>query len=429
MALIARQGEGGGPQRRDVPRRRRLGRGRAGTAKRRRRARRRLLHQPLRARRAVGRARRFVEASTHRVPPRRRRASPPGLRRGQAPRRRHRRARRTITRDAIPPRSRTPRASRARREPSPSTPTTTPTKPVIVVQIKGKKFTYFSSSTYVARESATAPTSGERVRLRDAACVLEDRQRAGTGLAQGAMIALVALGYTMVYGILKLINFAHSEVFMMGAYAGLFVITALGGAEGPARPVAGIGWPPSSPWSSPALLGVTSSASPTARSERAAASRPTRAHHPAGHRARHERAPAEPGAAPLHRAVSRLPAPAAAADTRLVIFVSRSSVMVAPPAPRAATWSGKAMRALSMNMEAARLMGVRTWRIIALTFALGLDARGGGRGALLPRPVAGVPDDGRHHRHARLRRRGHRRHREHPGRDARRRAHRRHRRS
>ena len=50
-----------------------------------------------------------------------------------------------------------------------------------------------------------------------------------TGLAQGAMIALVALGYTMVYGVLKLINFAHSEVFMMAAYMGLFVVALLGG--------------------------------------------------------------------------------------------------------------------------------------------------------------------------------------------------------
>src|SRR5512140_3297706 len=54
-----------------------------------------------------------------------------------------------------------------------------------------------------------------------------------TGLAQGSMIALVSLGYTMVYGILKLINFAHSEVFMMGAYAGLFLIGALGGESSP----------------------------------------------------------------------------------------------------------------------------------------------------------------------------------------------------
>src|SRR5262245_34408461 len=50
-----------------------------------------------------------------------------------------------------------------------------------------------------------------------------------TGLAQGSMIALVALGYTMVYGILKLINFAHSEVFMMSAFIGFFAMTALGG--------------------------------------------------------------------------------------------------------------------------------------------------------------------------------------------------------
>ena len=54
-----------------------------------------------------------------------------------------------------------------------------------------------------------------------------------TGLTQGAMIALVALGYTMVYGVLKLINFAHSEVFMMGAYFGLFLIAALGGTANP----------------------------------------------------------------------------------------------------------------------------------------------------------------------------------------------------
>src|SRR6185503_6086700 len=54
-----------------------------------------------------------------------------------------------------------------------------------------------------------------------------------TGLAQGAMIALVALGYTMVYGVLKLINFAHSEVFMMGAYGGFFFMAMVGGADSP----------------------------------------------------------------------------------------------------------------------------------------------------------------------------------------------------
>ena len=44
-----------------------------------------------------------------------------------------------------------------------------------------------------------------------------------TGLAQGAIIALFALGYTLVYGVLRLINFAHSEVFLIGSYACLIV--------------------------------------------------------------------------------------------------------------------------------------------------------------------------------------------------------------
>ncbi len=51
------------------------------------------------------------------------------------------------------------------------------------------------------------------------------------GLALGAVYALIALGYTMVYGILQLINFAHGEVYMLGAYVGIImlgVLTALG---------------------------------------------------------------------------------------------------------------------------------------------------------------------------------------------------------
>ncbi|MBP3709161.1 MAG: branched-chain amino acid ABC transporter permease [Treponema sp.] len=48
------------------------------------------------------------------------------------------------------------------------------------------------------------------------------------GLSLGSIYALIALGYTMVYGIVKLINFAHGDVVMMGAYAGYFVLVALG---------------------------------------------------------------------------------------------------------------------------------------------------------------------------------------------------------
>lgn len=57
------------------------------------------------------------------------------------------------------------------------------------------------------------------------------------GLVLGGVYALVALGYTMVYGILFMINFAHGEVMMMGGFAGFFALqlfTTLGWMEGPA---------------------------------------------------------------------------------------------------------------------------------------------------------------------------------------------------
>ena len=58
------------------------------------------------------------------------------------------------------------------------------------------------------------------------------------GTAQGAIYAFVALGYTMVYGIIRLINFAHGEIFMAGAFAGYFVLRD-GGIER---------WPLPQPW-------------------------------------------------------------------------------------------------------------------------------------------------------------------------------------
>ena len=47
------------------------------------------------------------------------------------------------------------------------------------------------------------------------------------GISLGSIYALVALGYTMVYGIIKLINFAHGDIYMLGAYAGFFATTVL----------------------------------------------------------------------------------------------------------------------------------------------------------------------------------------------------------
>ena len=47
------------------------------------------------------------------------------------------------------------------------------------------------------------------------------------GLSLGAIYALIALGYTMVYGVLRLINFAHGDVYMLGAFAGYYLANAL----------------------------------------------------------------------------------------------------------------------------------------------------------------------------------------------------------
>jgi branched-chain amino acid transport system permease protein len=53
-------------------------------------------------------------------------------------------------------------------------------------------------------------------------------EQLANGLFLGAIYALIALGYTMVYGVLRLINFAHGEVYMLGAYTSLFASYALG---------------------------------------------------------------------------------------------------------------------------------------------------------------------------------------------------------
>ena len=60
-----------------------------------------------------------------------------------------------------------------------------------------------------------------------------------TGLAQGAIYALFALGYTLVYGVLRLINFAHSEVFMVGTFAALVTWGFFGLDQNSATPALG----------------------------------------------------------------------------------------------------------------------------------------------------------------------------------------------
>jgi branched-chain amino acid transport system permease protein len=58
-----------------------------------------------------------------------------------------------------------------------------------------------------------------------------------TGIVTGCLYALIALGYSMVYGVLKLLNFAHGDLYMVGAFIGYFSIQWFGGAAALVIPV------------------------------------------------------------------------------------------------------------------------------------------------------------------------------------------------
>ncbi len=197
-----------------------------------------------------------------------------------------------------------------------------------------------------------------------------------TGLAQGAMIALIALGYTMVYGVLKLINFAHSEIFMMSAFIGLFLITLLGGTEHPL--LAGVGG---------TLMAMVAAALIGMLVERIA-------YRPLRNRGKSSLVRVTPlvtalGMSVLLQNLAQLMftarnrsypqlltgsvslGPLSVGNSRVVILLTAVVVMVVLELIVKRTWFGKAMRALSANEEAARLMGINTSRVISATFALG----------------------------------------------------------
>ncbi len=180
------------------------------------------------------------------------------------------------------------------------------------------------------------------------------------------MVALVALGYTMVFGVLKMINFAHSEVFMMAAYVGLFVITAVGGA---AHPLLAAAAGTIVAMFACSLMGITI--------ERVAY-RPIRARTRGSKLARVTPLVTALAVSVLLQNLAQLlftaryrPYPQLFQNTRPIIFVVAVAMMIFLELVVKKTWFGKAMRALSTNEEAARLMGVRTSRTIAMTFALG----------------------------------------------------------
>ena len=65
-------------------------------------------------------------------------------------------------------------------------------------------------------------------------------QQVINGLSLGAMYALLALGFTLVYGILELINFAHFNVFMVGSFIGMWALRAARACSGQSRVLTGL---------------------------------------------------------------------------------------------------------------------------------------------------------------------------------------------
>ena len=241
-------------------------------------------------------------------------------------------------------------------------------KPVVIVEVRDQKFHYAAQIV----PDVTITNYLQNKPDHDAQKVASNRSFLAAlfdtlvnGLAQGAMIALVALGYTMVYGVLKLINFAHSEVFMMGAYAGLFAITALGGASHPIlAPLGGT----AIAMLAATLLGVAIERvayRPLRRSGGKKLSRVTPLVTAIGVSVFLQNF-AQLVFSPRYRAYPHL-----FAHVRIAIFAVAIVVMILLELLVRRTWFGKAMRALSSNEEAARLMGIRTSRVTAGTFAVG----------------------------------------------------------
>lgn len=185
------------------------------------------------------------------------------------------------------------------------------------------------------------------------------------GISLGSVYALIALGYTMVYGIIKLINFAHGEVFMLGAVVGFFAITIL-----------------NLPFFIALLVAMTVCAILGVIMERIAYKPLRNAHRIAalmtavGLSLFYQNITIYTiGAQP--KAFPRLPVQhwdffgVAISNRQLLILGAAVALMVLLHLVVHKTKMGKAMRAVSHDRDAARLMGINVDNTISFTFAIG----------------------------------------------------------
>ena len=198
------------------------------------------------------------------------------------------------------------------------------------------------------------------------------------GLTQGSIYSLIAIGFTLIFGVLGLVNFAHGEVYMVGAFLGFFLITGVKLSFLPALLLAMVG---------SALIGIL---------VELIAFKPLRK---------------APDVAPMVCTLGlsvvlqngamlwwgsdtkALPADsfeftlflffdAQLSTAQLLIFGVSIALMILLQAILYRSRIGKAIRATAQNKDAASLMGVNINRVIAVTFALG-SSLGGAAGVLI----------------------------------------------
>jgi branched-chain amino acid transport system permease protein len=197
-------------------------------------------------------------------------------------------------------------------------------------------------------------------------------QQLMNGLSLGSIYALIALGYTMVYGVLRLINFAHGDVYMVGAYAGYYLSRRLQAREPSVVSALLVMF---GAMLTCAVLGVLIERFAYRPVRRA--SRLTLLITAIGVSLFIENAAQLifgpdpkffPSLAP-HR--DFLVAGVRVTSEQLTVIVVSFLLMIGLRFFILKTRTGKAMRAVSYNLDAAKLMGISTDGIIGTTFALG----------------------------------------------------------
>lgn len=193
------------------------------------------------------------------------------------------------------------------------------------------------------------------------------------GLALGSVYALIAIGYTMVYGIIKLINFAHGDIYMAGAYFGYLAVSKLNLGFLPALILS---------MAMSALLGII--IEKVAYKRLRNSPRITLLITAIGMSLLLEngfRLIFGPNPKPFPELLTTKIyhfGPLRLNNIQLIIFAVSIVLVVLLEYIVFKTKTGKAMRASSYDIEAAKLMGINVDKIISLTFAIGSALAGAG---------------------------------------------------